>query len=182
MNLSDDYIREQEDVIHRNYKYRTLYWTTERFIKLRAFCQGCKKSLSIGCGGYEPFVIQATHALDVSPIAKEYLDILDWKGVFVVGSCTDLPFKDKEFDAAVCTEVIEHLPTLWMVEQTFREIDRVAKKWIVTTPCNPLGPLNTEPTHKFAFTMEELFKFLPGVEVCINKDALYWYVIRDEKK
>lgn len=44
-----------------------------------------------------------------------------------------LPFKDKEFDVATCIEVIEHLPKNSGI-QLLKELERIAKKVIVTTP------------------------------------------------
>lgn len=45
-------------------------------------------------------------------------------------SIDQLPFQDKEFDIALCLEVIEHLP-LKVFEKALMEIERVAKKYVI---------------------------------------------------
>lgn len=44
-----------------------------------------------------------------------------------------LPFRSKEFDVAVCLEVIEHLPRQ-SGERLLNELERIAKKVIISTP------------------------------------------------
>jgi len=46
---------------------------------------------------------------------------------------TPLPFKDYEFDVATCIEVLEHIPKS-SGENLLNELERIAKKVIVTTP------------------------------------------------
>jgi ubiquinone/menaquinone biosynthesis C-methylase UbiE len=48
-----------------------------------------------------------------------------------------LPFIDKEFDVATCIEVIEHLPKISGI-YLLNELERIAKKIIITTPNGPL--------------------------------------------
>lgn len=53
-------------------------------------------------------------------------------GTFHKGDVQALPFQDNEFDVAVLTEVLEHVPLPWVA---MREAGRVAKKVLITTPC-----------------------------------------------
>jgi len=99
-----------------------------------------------------------------------------WKGHFKVASCTNIPAPDKYFDVAVCSEVIEHLPEIADVKKTFSELERVAKKWIITTPGNPLGPKNTEPTHKRFLDLETLKNLTSKYPVEVFKGGNYNYV------
>ncbi len=127
-----------------------------RYNAMQEFCKPFKKILSIGSAGYEPILINATHALDVSPLAGEYLEHGGWKGKYYVGTCARLPFRDHEFEVGVCSEVIEHLPSMGDVEATLLEINRVCKNWFVTTPCKPVP----EPDHKWFFTPEQIIAWI----------------------
>ena len=180
MELTKEYLAQQEDVISRNFQFRRIYVNTTRFLLLRAFCEGYKKILSVGCGSYEPLQIGATHACDVSSLSHHLLKKQLWQGAFSVCSCDELPFPGLSFDVAVCSEVIEHLPNLEIVKKTFQELNRVALNWIVTTPCNPLGPLNTEPDHKFAFSAAQLRELSAQPFVKIYKDEIYFYVVKSD--
>lgn len=51
---------------------------------------------------------------------------------------TPLPFNDEEFDVATCIEVIEHLPKNNGFS-LLNELQRIAKKVIITTPHGPLS-------------------------------------------
>jgi hypothetical protein len=179
MELTPAYLAEQRDVVSRAWYARKLYMTSARFARIRKFIEGCATVLSVGCGPYEPVVINATHACDVADNALTFLKLGGWSGEFRICSCDNLPYSYKQFDAAVCSEVIEHLPDLESVKKTFEELTRVAKRWIVTTPCNPLGPKNTEPTHKRAFTEELLSTLLPTSvlpqNINVEKDDTYFY-------
>lgn len=177
-----EYLDEQEDCIRRNfagYKVRSrrgkLDVTSElRLASLKYFCFGAKTILSVGSGGFEPVYIQATHALDYHKVSGELLASQNWPGTFVIGSCDELPFPDKSFDAAVCSEVIEHLPDLETVKKTFLELDRVSKKWIVSTPNIFLD----EPTHKRVFTEQDLIELTYGLNAKVFKRGPFFYVYK----
>lgn len=49
---------------------------------------------------------------------------------FVVGDAEKLPFKNNAFDAAICAEVLEHLPN---PERALEEISRVTKEQVVVS-------------------------------------------------
>lgn len=62
------------------------------------------------------------------------LDVVPAPGLHVVGSALALPFGDATFDAAICTEVLEHVPE---PEQALRNIARVLRpggRLYVTVP------------------------------------------------
>ncbi len=191
MELTQEYIKEQKSCINENYKTHK-FWEKnprikKRYLTLKNFCKGAEKVLCVGSGGVEPLVIGATHAVDVDKMSGNLLRGQGWKGSFYVGSCDDLAShwgslgfkkgapKRKMFDVAVCSEVIEHLPDLESVKKTFQELDRVAKKWIVTTPAIKIN----DPGHKFFFSEKELKNLTAGLKVKIIKEDIYWYISND---
>jgi len=183
MELTKKYIAEQISCIKENYKTHK-FWEgsnriKDRYLTLRKFCEGAKNILCIGSGGVEPIVIGATHAVDVDILSGDMLRKQGWKGSFYVGSCDNLASgwssKGKMFDVAVCSEVIEHLPDLEDVKKTFQEINRVAKKWIVTTPHIKIN----DPGHKRVFNIKLLTECTAGLKVKITKKDIYWYISND---
>jgi len=176
MELTKEYLAEQEDCIKRNFEgyKRNLkdYATLLRLETLKNFCSNSGSVLSVGSAGVEPGFIGATHALDVHPVAETLLRENGWLGSFTLGSCDELPFPDNSFDVAVCSEVIEHLPDLEIVKKTFQELNRVARRWIVTTPQIDVH----EPTHKRVFTEEDLKVLASGLNVKIYKKGIFFYV------
>jgi len=179
MELTKEYLAEQEDTIKRNYQVHVSWgnnpFIRERYMTLKDFCKGSKTILDVGCAGVEPWAIGATHALDVHKVAEELLRHNGWKGKFFIGSCDNLPFPDKSFEVAVCSEVIEHLPSLEIIKKTFQELSRVARRWIVSTPAVDVK----EPTHKFLFTLEDLKRLTEGLNVKIIRRGIFWYVMKE---
>lgn len=92
-------------------------------------------SIDIGCGGFMPFVLNTTDACDKSKLSEKYLKQLGWKGNFKqVDARKKLSYLDKQFKTAICSETIEHFRKESEVTNLFKEIDRISKNWIVTTP------------------------------------------------
>lgn len=179
MKIGDaEYLAENLDVVRRNYKNRRFRKRHPQFEIVLPFISGCRKILSVGGGAVEPTVIKATHLIDIAPNAGELAGFMKWKGYFRCCSCTNIPAPAKYFDVAVCREVIEHLPTLEDVKKTLYELERVAKKWIVTTPAYPLGPRNPEKTHKRFLDLETLKRLSPKYKVEVLKIGDYNYVKR----
>lgn len=176
MDFSPEYITENEDVIRRSTLYimqghdPDRYWNLVEFAKPFMATNG--KILSIGCSGFEPTLYHATHAIDISPIADRFLKYNDWKGVFAVGSVTHLPYENQEFDLAICSEVIEHLPTDNDVRNAFLEISRVAKNWLITTPASPIP----EPTHKRFWPIEIASQWAAQFDAVIVRVNLWWFI------
>ena len=176
MELTKEHLKLAETDINTLVKIHSGYWNESRYQILKKFCEGAQKILSVGCGPREPTITGATHALDISPLSEKYLRDLGWKGLFSIGSCTSLPFKRKSFDIVVCSEVIEHLPTIADVIQTFKEVSRVGKKWLITTPNSAVdNPRYQNPSHRQFFTLETIKKIIP-VENKIYANDKHLYI------
>lgn len=173
---SKEYLTAEEDVVRRNFRNRRWVKRNERWSTILPFIGRSKIILSVGGGAVEPTIIHATHAIDIVPIVEHYLRLLKWRGHFRCCSCTNIPAPNKYFDVAVCCEVIEHLPTMSDIIQTFKEVNRVAKKWIFSTPANPLGPMNPEKDHKRAFTIEQLKTLTSKYKVEVFRVGMYNFV------
>jgi len=173
---SKEYLEENIDCCKRNFEGRHCINLPERYVIINHFSLGARSILSVGSGGHEPLKIHATHACDIAPNAEGFLRSLGWGGEFKCCSCTDLPYPTKSFDVAVCSEVIEHLPTEQDIMKTFEELDRVANKWIVTTIAAPRGKFNPEITHKHDFTFEKLVGMLSKFKVYIYQKENFFYV------
>lgn len=161
-----------DELIARATRYALSGADNERYTALREFCRGRKKILSVGSAGYEPRLIGATHALDVSEIAGKFLRDGGWAGEFTVGSCTDLPFKNKFFDCCVCSEVVEHLPNIGAVETTLNELDRVCSRWLVTTPCVKVP----EPDHKILLTEDQVRAMCAKLKAGYYIEGLWFFI------
>lgn len=92
----------------------------------------------------------------------------------VAGSVASLPFEDNRFDAVLCAEVLEHIPTP-LLEKACSEIARVAKDKVVIgvpyrqdlrcgrTTCQRCGQVNPPWGHVNSFDerrLQELFGHL----------------------
>lgn len=172
-----------------NWNFRVHGLKLPLFKVKKDFIQGHNKSLSVGCGAYEPFYIGATNACDICSKAKEYLDELGWKGEFKTCPCDELDYEDKEFDVAVSGEVIEHLPTIDVVLKSLRELDRVANNWLATTPLNKISGIrdkwNTHEGHKQFFAESDIpqltEEFNAKAEI-IRLGEWAWIVIKKEQR
>jgi len=120
--------------------------------------------LDSGCGEIEPKIVcdhQNVAALDIAISGLRNLKRNAFKGHLVLGSSTNLPFKDKYFTKSVCSEVIEHLPTEQHVKRCIRELERVSEQFMITTPNNRLDFRWIGPTHRRFFSIESIKKILP---------------------
>lgn len=86
----------------------------------------------------------------------------DWtvdRGVHVVGSAMELPFRPESFGRILCTEVLEHVPEPRMMVDEMLRVLQVGGKAIVTTRF--CYPLHLEPHDYFRFSvhgMRHLFR------------------------
>jgi len=184
MELTKEYLAENEDCVFRNFNQidgdRRSDRVQERIKIIRDFVAGCKTILSVGCGAHEPIDINATIAVDIVRNSEAYLRKQGWKGSFYLGSCDEVSalvcHRKRKLDAAVCSEVIEHLPNLEIVKKTFQEVNLVATKWIFTCP----DWKGTEPTHKRAFTEKMLKEVTEGLTCEIKHIGRYWYITHNE--
>jgi 2-polyprenyl-3-methyl-5-hydroxy-6-metoxy-1,4-benzoquinol methylase len=172
MEITKEYYKENIQVVNDMYKHGVFPMDAVRYEHFVKFCTGAKTILSVGCGGREPIAITATHACDIVPNSGEYLKKDGWNGEFKIASCTDLPYPDNSMDVVVCSEVIEHIPLLSDVERTFKEVNRVGKKWIMTTPHPPIW----FPTHKRIFTCEQLIELTKDYNVDIFEKDIFFFI------
>lgn len=175
MEITKKYLETAEKDVIDLRRIHKRYWDEPRYRILKSFVSGSQTILSVGCGPKEPIILNATHAVDITPISGDYLRKGRWKGVFAIGTCDNLGFKDKRFDAVVCSEVIEHLPTIADVIRTFKEIDRVGKRWIITTPNSAkIKPQNQNPAHLQFFTIDKIKEIIPfKAKIYLNDHHIY---------
>jgi SAM-dependent methyltransferase len=136
--------------------------------------------LNAGCGEglYAPF-------LDRFPQLRRivHMDVV-WRGVADrysdgrheerVGSVTDLPFGSGEFDACLCTEVMEHVEEH---EKGFAELARVLKPGgllVISTPTPP-APFDSHHVRE-GYTYEEMRGHLErhGFEALRHAYCFHW--------
>ncbi len=120
--------------------------------------------LDVGCGEIEPKIVcDYTHAvaMDLASSGLDNLKKKQFKGHLVLGSCSNLPFKDRCFERAICSEVIEHLPTDSDVKRCIEELNRVSDRFMVTTPNNQFDFRWLEATHRRFFNVKNIRKFFP---------------------
>jgi len=190
MDYPNDYIEKQDDVVKRNFEnfIRGLNnaINVKRIAYIIKMCKNARKILDVGSGGYLPFITGANYAIDISPLAGDLLARIGWKGEFKVADCTAIPYPDKYFDFAYCTEVIEHLPTLDHVKKTISELDRVAITWLITTPAaSEFGKRdrwNTEPDHRLFIDIDTLYKLVKPYNAVVWKEDLTLYAVKYAKK
>jgi len=145
---------------------------------LKAFVANEKSSISLGCGGYEPVIIGTQHASDVQARAEKYLRSVGFAGSFTHADIRALPFHNREFKVAVCSEVLEHLDCLNDVVSAVFEIARVADTWIISTPHHACD----DPDHKFHFTQEQLKDIFANINHKIFIKDYFFYITNDDKK
>ncbi len=171
------------DCVKRNFELRNYCLNSEvhkiRIKILKSFIKGDTKVVDVGCGAFMPFELNVSNACDIDSQTKNFLKKLGWKGEFKKASVIDLPYKDKEFSVAICSEVIEHLKTKEQVLQAFNELNRIAHKWIITTP----SAYDKDPDHNFHFGYNDdnLFDFIPKDLDCIVVCKGYYYYISNDK-
>lgn len=173
------------DCIQRNFESMHLIEDSRihkmRYKILKKFIGRNEKTIDVGCGAYMPHVLKASHACDISKDSLKYLESLGWKGEFKKANVLKLPYKKKEFDIAICSEVIEHLKTKEEVRKAFREVDRISKSWLMTTPY----AYDSDPDHNFHFGWgsDEIFDFIPvDMEFSVVTKGYYYFISNDENK
>jgi ubiquinone/menaquinone biosynthesis C-methylase UbiE len=144
-------------------------WVTERFAEQ---FKTAKNVLDVGCGvdkNLKKIISPSLEYVGMDHVGSPEIDF-DFDKVDV------LPFKDKEFDLVVCTDVLEHLETIHAI---YKEIMRVsAESVIITLPIaarlsivkkilsrKPLAryglPVDRpEDRHRWFYTYDEVEKFI----------------------
>ncbi len=90
------------------------------------------------------------------------------------GSVTNLPFVSGEFDACLCTEVMEHIPEH---EKGFAELARVLKSNALLLISTPTPPAPFDPDHvREGYTYDEIRDQLErhGFEVLSHTFCFHW--------
>ena len=180
MKVTADYQLENEEMQHRQWAQKNGQWQKKadagRFAQINKIKGDAKTVLSIGCGPKEPIGIGATHACDIAFNAQRFLEGSQWKGEFKQCSCDDLPYADKQFDFVVCSEVIEHLPEEADIMRTFQEVDRVGKRWLLTTPWITRKQGNTEKTHRHFLNEEEIKRIVPDIPMKMERFDIFLFM------
>jgi ubiquinone/menaquinone biosynthesis C-methylase UbiE len=86
-----------------------------------------EKTLDAGCG--EGFILRRILSpirvgLDISCTALRRAAVDDQNSILVRGDVSDMPFSGSYFDAAVCSETLEHIPE---PKKAVRELSRIVK-------------------------------------------------------
>lgn len=172
-----------KNCVQRNNELRSTFVKEPMFIErinvLKKFVNK-HPSIDLGCGGFMPSLLNVTHACDDSALAKKYLTERSWKGEFKkVNVGSKLPYKDKQFKIAVCSEVIEHLKNEKEIANLFNEIKRISDKWIVTTP----SAFFDDPDHNFYFGPNELLSVIPFEldTFTVIRKGVYYYISNDKR-
>jgi hypothetical protein len=153
----------------------------DRIKILKKFIGRNKKVIDVGCGAFMPTILKVDFACDVLDDSIKFLKKDGWKGKFKKASVTDLPYKDKEFKIAICSEVIEHLRKKEDVLKAFKEIDRISINWIVTTP----SAYDLDPDHTFHFGYDDdnLFDFIPkDINSVVVRKGYYYFISNNINK
>jgi len=109
-----------------------------------------------------------------------YVNISSEKEPDVVADAANLPFEDATFDAAICSELLEHVPDPAAV---LREAHRVLKPRGVLLVCVPfLFHIHGDPGDYGRYTDQYWRERLTGVgfaEIEIERQGLFWSVVVD---
>lgn len=113
-----------------------------------------KSVLDVGCAT-GPLVM----AFKLFQIRSAGVDLSEWAtshpcfpGIELkCASSAEIPYGDKEFELVTCLDMLEHLPSLEIVEKTVSELCRCSGQyvWIATPFDNDSGKWNMDKSHIF---------------------------------
>jgi len=139
-------------------------------VRMRALIRDVKNGdrvLDVGAGvfGSAQYIAEETDlkcelvAYDQSYTAKEIVEKRCPSIKYIVGECTKLPFKDKEFEVVIAGEIIEHMED---PDAFVEELKRVGKKVAISTvdtKCENAIKHGDYPEHIWEFEIEDLEKY-----------------------
>ncbi len=129
--------------------------------------KGCNRVLELGCGGNSLLVKTGiTKRMDVVgvDIFKPYVDRHVANRTYsscICADITEIDFKNREFDAVVCMDVLEHIPKSKVISSgLLRKMQKWADKVIITTSNgyvdNDVSDNNIHQKHLSGWSVEEL--------------------------
>ena len=129
--------KKEWDRFYKEGKY-VMWWPSETVIRWtkRAFSEKTGRVLDSGCGNGRHILFFAKigfaiHGIDISSkslnMAKESLKKEGLPAYLQQASCTNLPYKDEEFDGVVLFGVLDHL-LLDDIKKAIKETRRVLKE------------------------------------------------------
>jgi len=127
--------------------------------------------IDLGCGngGYLPYLQKHVRYVVGLDIDRNLAKLSKRRGFDVVlASINYLPFKENSFDCVWAAEVVEHFPTIDVVDK----IERISYKKIILTLPNPIFPdFKRDPTHILKYSVTRL----KGV---LGKKSIWSYKVR----
>lgn len=138
------------------------------------FISKYNRIVDLGCGNGEYIQylqMKAMYVIGVD-INMDLVKISKAKGFEVVLASLDyLPFKYKSFDCAWASEVVEHFPTLDILDK----IEYITSNKMIITMPNPIFPhFKRDPTHILLYSVSSIRNFLDKR----SKKSEWIYLIR----
>jgi ubiquinone/menaquinone biosynthesis C-methylase UbiE len=149
----------------------------EQFRAAMAECPLAGQVLNAGCGEglYAPLLEEAVGVAGIWNVDLARPSVArrraDGRHHDIQASLTALPFPDRSFDAAICSEVIEHIRS---DETAVRELARVLRPGGVLYVSVPAVPAPYDPAHvREGYTRETLVHLLrsAGFEILSTRDC-----------
>jgi dolichol-phosphate mannosyltransferase len=123
--------RLRNSVIAADYDYRAFdspiwlqrYWQRTRHRIILGYLEGRDGILDIGCGSSR-IILDLPGAVGMDILLSKLRWLRPYHRLLVRGRCERLPFRNESFDAAINSEVIEHIPD---TPEIWAEMGRVLK-------------------------------------------------------
>jgi glycosyltransferase involved in cell wall biosynthesis len=141
---------------------------------INKFISKCDRIVDLGCGNgeYIPYLRMKASCVIGVDIDINLAKISKANGCDVILATLDyLPFKDESFDYVWASEVVEHFPTLDVLDK----IERITSGKIILTMPNPIFPhFKRDSTHILQYSIASLSHFLNNK----SKESKWIYSIR----